>query len=47
MNSIRSILFLLFLAITSVAAGTNAEGLAFLEKKKTEDGVVTLPSGLL
>jgi hypothetical protein len=47
MNSIRSILFFLFLSITSVAAGTTAEGLAFLEKKKAEEGVVTLPSGLL
>lgn len=30
-----------------VSAGTNAEGVAFLAKKATEEGVVKLPSGLL
>jgi len=46
---IRSIFFLLLssLLVSLVAAGTNAEGLAFLAKKETEEGVVKLPSGLL
>lgn len=42
-------LFTLFAAllVSAVSAGTNAEGLAFLAAKGKEDGVVTLPSGLL
>merc|ERR1719482_2286175 len=39
---------LLFLAglVARVAAGTNAEGLKFLEDNKGKPGVITLPSGL-
>ena len=39
-------LFSAFL-LAVVSAGTNEEGLAFLAKKATEEGVVKLPSGLL
>mmetsp|Transcript_8111 Transcript_8111/g.12850 ORF Transcript_8111/g.12850 Transcript_8111/m.12850 type:complete len:154 (-) Transcript_8111:228-689(-) len=39
-------LVLLLLAVVA-AAGTNQEGLAFLAKKKKEDGVVSLESGLM
>merc|ERR1719223_926326 len=40
--------FLLLLAsIAPTLAGTNAEGLAFLEAKEKEEGVVKLESGLL
>ncbi|CAJ1940036.1 unnamed protein product [Cylindrotheca closterium] len=45
MISLRSLIFLLLLAFA--AAGTNKEGLAFLAKKETEEGVVKLPSGLM
>lgn len=45
MISLRSLIFLLLLAVA--AAGTNKEGLAFLTKKASEDGVVKLDSGLL
>jgi FKBP-type peptidyl-prolyl cis-trans isomerase FklB len=45
MISLRSTIFLLLVVLA--AAGTNQEGLAFLAKKATEDGVVTLPSGLM
>ena len=48
-NQFRS-LFTVFIGIlflaSSVAAGTSAEGLAFLAKKDQEDGVVKLESGL-
>jgi hypothetical protein len=46
--SIRSLL-LLFLGVivVTVSAGTNQEGLDFLSKKSTEDGVVKLDSGLM
>jgi hypothetical protein len=47
MIAIRSLLVFLIFAVSSVAAGSNAEGLAFLTTKKGEDGVVALPSGLL
>jgi FKBP-type peptidyl-prolyl cis-trans isomerase FklB len=44
---IVQVLFLLLSSVVSVsAAGTNAEGLAFLEENKAKPGVVTLPSGL-
>lgn len=45
----RSLFAFLFLLIssTSVWAGTSEEGLAFLAKKKAEDGVVELESGLM
>jgi len=46
----RSILFTflcLALSLYTALAGTNAEGLAYLEAKGKEEGVVTLPSGLL
>jgi FKBP-type peptidyl-prolyl cis-trans isomerase FklB len=33
--------------MVSLAAASTPEGLAFLAKKATEEGVVTLPSGLL
>jgi len=32
--------------VVFVAAGTNDEGLAFLEANKKKEGVITLPSGL-
>ena len=32
--------------VASVVAASNAKGLAFLEEKKNEDGVVVLDSGL-
>ena len=41
----RFLLSFLFLAL--VSAGTNQEGLDFLAKMKTEEGVVETPSGLL
>merc|ERR1719327_2107683 len=47
MTSVRSILMTLALLVVAVSAGTNSEGLAFLAKKKTEEGVVTLDSGLM
>jgi FKBP-type peptidyl-prolyl cis-trans isomerase len=47
MLSIRALLLFFFAAISSVAAGSTAEGLAFLNVKKTEEGVVSLPSGLM
>jgi FKBP-type peptidyl-prolyl cis-trans isomerase FklB len=40
-------LFLFFLSSSSVWAGTNDEGLAFLAKKRAEPGVVETASGLL
>jgi hypothetical protein len=47
MLSIRALLLFFFVAVSSVAAGSTAEGLAFLGKKKTEEGVISLPSGLM
>ena len=46
MLSIRALLLFLFAAI-SVAAGSTAEGIAFLNVKRSEQGVVELPSGLM
>ncbi|KAL3812116.1 hypothetical protein ACHAXA_009375 [Cyclostephanos tholiformis] len=46
-SSIVLTLLCALLFIYNVMAGTDAEGLAFLEAKGKEDGVVTLPSGLL
>uniref|UniRef100_A0A7S1VTK7 peptidylprolyl isomerase n=1 Tax=Grammatophora oceanica TaxID=210454 RepID=A0A7S1VTK7_9STRA len=45
MFAARLLSFLLFVA--TALAGTNQEGLDFLSKKGTEEGVVKLPSGLL
>ncbi|OEU16630.1 FKBP-type peptidyl-prolyl cis-trans isomerase,putative [Fragilariopsis cylindrus CCMP1102] len=45
--SFRSIFLFLVLAVAAVSAGTNQEGLAFLAKKATEDGVVKLDSGMM
>lgn len=46
-NRYRLLAFIgVFLKIAAVAAGTNAEGLKFLEENKQKPGVVTLPSGL-
>lgn len=42
---LRFLLSFLFLAL--VSAGTNQEGLDFLAKMKTEEGVIETPSGLL
>ena len=39
MMSLRSVLLFLTLLV-AVSAGTNSEGLAFLAKKKTEEGYV-------
>ena len=47
MLSLRSLFLFFVIAVVSVAAGTNKEGLAFLAKKEMEAGVVKLPSGLL
>jgi hypothetical protein len=47
MMSFRSIFLFLVLAVAAVSAGTNQEGLAFLAKKATENGVVTLDSGMM
>ena len=33
--------------VAVVIAGTNEAGLAFLNEKKNEDGVIALPSGLM
>ena len=43
----RSLFTLLALIIATVSAGTNQQGLDFLAKKATEEGVVKLASGLL
>lgn len=43
---IRFLVLLLLYLLPAVQAGTNAEGLAFLEENKGKPGVVTLPSGL-
>lgn len=40
-------LFGLLSALSPVLAGTSAEGLAYLAAKAKEEGVVTLPSGLM
>jgi len=45
MACLRALVLLGFLA--GSAGATNAEGKAFLEAKAKEDGVVTLPSGLM
>ncbi len=42
----RSIYLSALTAATTVLAGTNEEGLKFLEENKAREGVVTLPSGL-
>ena len=49
MTHLRMLFTLLcaLLAISTTLAGTNQEGLDFLAAKGKEDGVVTLPSGLL
>lgn len=47
MLSLRSLFLFFIVAVVSVAAGTNQEGLAFLAKKENEEGVVKLASGLL
>ena len=46
MIAIRALLFLI-VAVVSVYGAADSEGLAFLKKKGEEDGVVTLPSGLM
>eukprot|EP00581_Thalassiosira_minuscula_P008562 CAMPEP_0183703436 /NCGR_PEP_ID=MMETSP0737-20130205/1181_1 /TAXON_ID=385413 /ORGANISM="Thalassiosira miniscula, Strain CCMP1093" /LENGTH=159 /DNA_ID=CAMNT_0025930191 /DNA_START=103 /DNA_END=582 /DNA_ORIENTATION=- len=46
-SSILLALFCGLLSLYTVLAGTNAEGLAYLEAKGREEGVVTLPSGLM
>ncbi|VEU43616.1 unnamed protein product [Pseudo-nitzschia multistriata] len=46
MFSSRSILLLIALVV-AVSAGTSKEGLEFLAKKATEEGVVKLESGLM
>jgi len=46
----RSLLLFIVSAVSLIAtahAGTNPEGLTFLAKKESEDGVVKMPSGLL
>mmetsp|Transcript_26501 Transcript_26501/g.48020 ORF Transcript_26501/g.48020 Transcript_26501/m.48020 type:complete len:160 (+) Transcript_26501:133-612(+) len=46
-SSILLALFCGILSLYTVLAGTNTEGLDYLEKKGKEEGVVTLPSGLM
>lgn len=46
-SSIILALFCGLLSLYSVLAGTNAEGLAYLEAKEKEDGVVKMASGLM
>ena len=46
MINLRLPAFLLLFWATLVRAGTNEEGLAFLEENKSKEGVITLPSGL-
>merc|ERR1719162_871924 len=43
----RSIFLFFALAVVAISAGTNKEGLAFLTKKATEDGIVKLDSGMM
>jgi hypothetical protein len=43
---ISALILFLFL-LSSVVAGTSEEGLKWLAQKKLEDGVVSLPSGLM
>jgi Domain amino terminal to FKBP-type peptidyl-prolyl isomerase len=40
------LVLLLALLVQKVSGGTNDEGVAFLDKNKAEEGVITLPSGL-
>lgn len=47
MISIRSTVTYLLLLVSAVSAGTSEEGLKWLAQKKVEEGVVTLPSGLM
>jgi FKBP-type peptidyl-prolyl cis-trans isomerase len=47
MFSLRSLFLFFVVAVVSVAAGTNKEGLAFLAKQETEEGVTKLASGLM
>jgi FKBP-type peptidyl-prolyl cis-trans isomerase FklB len=47
MFSLHSLFLFFTIAVVSVAAGTNQEGLAFLAKKETDAGVTKLASGLL
>jgi len=46
-SSVFLALFCGLLSLCTALAGTNVEGIAWLEAKGKEDGVVTLPSGLL
>ena len=47
MTIFRSLFAFLALIIATVSAATNQQGLDFLAKKATEEGVVKLSSGLL
>jgi FKBP-type peptidyl-prolyl cis-trans isomerase FklB len=40
------LVLLLALLVQKVSGGTNDEGVAYLDKNKAEEGVITLPSGL-
>ena len=44
---LAALMVCLALAGVADAAGTNADGLKFLEEKKGKEGVVSLPSGLM
>lgn len=46
-TTLLALLFVVLSLTTVVFAGTTAEGLAYLAAKSKEDGVITLPSGLL
>jgi hypothetical protein len=47
MISIRALVLFLIFTVSSVAGKADSEGLAFLKVKAEEEGVVTLPSGLM
>jgi len=43
----RSTIFAFVLLIATAFAGTSEDGLAWLSKKRSEEGVIALPSGLM
>lgn len=46
-SNLLLVILVALLSFYTAFAGTSAEGLAFLEAKGKEEGVVTLPSGLM
>ena len=47
MNKLASLIVYLFSLLAVAYAGTTPEGVKWLAAKKAEEGVVTLPSGLM